>query len=140
MAEKVLPMLLVAGKLIACNGRKKNKYKMDNTNLYKVVMVFNLTKGSAEEELKRSVEETGFPNMLAQQHGFIEMELVKINEEKTMSIQTWETEEHWWAALGKVKNLREKSGQGNTRENILISRELLNGYVKVHKIRKAGER
>ena len=103
---------------------------MDNTNLYKVVLVFNLTKGSADEELKRSNEETSFPNMLAKQHGFIEMELVKINEEKTMSIQTWKTEKDWWAALETVKK---QSAQDGTRENILVSREFLNGYIKVHK-------
>jgi heme-degrading monooxygenase HmoA len=113
---------------------------MDNTNLYKVVLVFNLTKGSADEELKRSNEETSFPNMLAKQQGFIEMELVRINEEKTMSIQTWATEKDWWTALETVKNIREKSGQDNTRENILVSRELLNGYIKVHKTRQSDNK
>ena len=106
---------------------------MSNTNLYKVVLVFNLTKGSADEELRRSNEKASFPNMLAKQQGFIEMELVKITEEKTMSIQTWETEKDWWTALETVKNIPEKSGQHSTRENILVSREFLNGYIKVHK-------
>ncbi|MCB0644521.1 MAG: hypothetical protein KDC44_22910 [Phaeodactylibacter sp.] len=106
---------------------------MDHTNFYKVVLVFNLTAGSADEELRRSNEDFSFPNRLAQQQGFVEMELVKINEEKTMSIQTWETEKDWWAALTTVKNSAEKSGQDSLRENILVSREFLNGYVKVHK-------
>lgn len=106
---------------------------MDNTNLYKVVLVFNLTKGSADEELRRSNEATSFPNMLAKQQGFIEMELVKINDEKTMSIQTWATEKDWWTALETVKNMRSKSGHDSTRENILVSREFLNGHIKVHK-------
>jgi len=61
---------------------------MDKLESYKVVLVFNLQEGRAEEELKRSKEENSFPNLLAKQPGFIEMELVKINEEKTMSIQT----------------------------------------------------
>ena len=112
---------------------------MDKTNLYKVILVFNLTKGSADEELKRSQEETSFPNMLAKRHGFIEMELVKINEEKTMSVQTWETEKDWWAALETVKNIREHSGQDSTRENILVSREFLNGHINVHRVRKGDE-
>ena len=103
---------------------------MDNKNLYKVVLVFNLTKGSADEELKRSLEENSFPNLLSKQTGFIDLELVKINDEKTMSIQTWETEKHWWTALETVKNLREKLDAANTRENILVSRDFLNGYVK----------
>lgn len=107
---------------------------MDNTNLYKVVLVFNLIKGSADEELRRSNEETSFPNMLAKQQGFVEMELVKVNDEKTMSIQTWETEKDWWTALESVKSISGRSGQDSTRENILVSRDLLNGYIKVHKM------
>ena len=106
---------------------------MDKSNLYKVVLVFNLKTGSADEELRRSNESTSFPNMLAKHQGFIEMELVKINEEKTMSIQTWKTEKDWWTALEAVKNTREKSGQDGTRENILESREFLNGYIKAHR-------
>lgn len=105
---------------------------MNKTNLYKVVLVFNLTKGSADEELRRSNEETSFPNLLAKQTGFIEMELVKINEEKTMSIQTWATEKDWWTALETVKNNRENAETDNSRENILISREFLNGSIRVH--------
>jgi heme-degrading monooxygenase HmoA len=105
---------------------------MDKTNLYKVVLVFNLTRGSADEELRRSKEETSFPNLLARQAGFIEMELVKINEEKTMSIQTWATEKDWWTALETVKNNHENFVTNNSRENILVSREFLNGFIRVH--------
>jgi heme-degrading monooxygenase HmoA len=111
--------------------------KMDSTNLYKVVLVFNLAKGSADEELRRSNEETSFPNMLATQQGFIQMEVVKINDEKTMSIQTWETEKDWWTALDVVKNMAAKSPLNSARENILVSREFLNGYIKIHKTVKA---
>jgi heme-degrading monooxygenase HmoA len=113
---------------------------MDKTNLYKVVLVFNLTKGSADEELKRSKEETSFPSLLARQVGFIEMELVKINEEKTMSIQTWATEKDWWTALETVKNNRENAGTDNSRENILVSREFLNGSVRVHNFATSHEK
>ena len=108
------------------------KQTMDKTNLYKVVLVFNLTKGSADEELNRSKEETSFPNLLAKQAGFIEMELVKINGEKTMSIQTWATEKDWWTALETVKNNSEIVGTTDLRENILVSREFLNGSIRVH--------
>ncbi len=58
------------------------------------MLVFTLTKGSADAELHRSKEESSFPNMLAKQPGFIELELIKINDEKTMSVQT-----------GKPKNI-----------------------------------
>src|SRR5690606_23103776 len=141
MTKKVISILFVTCILSACNSNKikQTNNKMDKTNLYKAVLVFNLTKGSADEELRRSNEETSFPNMLAKQQGFIEMELVKINEEKTMSIQTWETEQDWWTALETVKNIREKSGQDSTRENILVSREFLNGYIKVRKTRKQSD-
>lgn len=125
--------LIVASIFSAYSNNKKTMNKMDNTNLYKVVLVFNLTKGSADEELRRSNEATSFPNMLAKQQGFIEMELVKINDEKTMSIQTWATEKDWWTALETVKNMRSESEYDSTRENILVSREFLNGHIKVHK-------
>ncbi len=107
---------------------------MNKSNLYKVVLVFNLTKGSADEELLRSKEETSFPNMLAKQQGFIELELIKINDEKTMSIQTWETEKDWWTALETVKSQQENLATEGTRENILVSRDFLNGYIKVHQL------
>ena len=110
----------------------KTKNIMDNSNLYKVVLIFNLQEGKADEELNRSKMENSFPNLLAKQPGFIELELVKINEEKTMSIQTWKREKDWWAALEAVKKLNENLPRTENRENILISRDFLNGYIKVH--------
>jgi hypothetical protein len=106
---------------------------MNESTHYKVVLVFNLQKGKAEEELYRSKEENSFPNLLAKQPGFIELELVKINDEKTMSIQTWQTEKDWWHALETVKKINESAITDSARENILISREFLNGYIQVHK-------
>jgi len=106
---------------------------MEQTTNYKVVLVFNLTKGSADEELRRSKEAHSFPSLLANQQGFIDMELVKINDEKTMSVQTWATEKDWWTALETVKNTREKLEVESSRENILVSREFLNGYVRLSK-------
>lgn len=102
---------------------------MSNVNPYKVVLVFNLTKGSADEEIRRSKEVNSFPTLLSQQHGFLGMELVKINEEKTMSVQTWATEKDWWSALETVKHIREKPAVEGTRENILVSRDFLSGYI-----------
>ena len=102
---------------------------MDIANSYKVVLVFNLTEGSANEEIRRSKEANSFPTLLSQQNGFLGMELVKINEEKTMSVQTWATEKDWWTALETVKNVREKLEVEKNRENILVSREFLNGYI-----------
>jgi len=106
---------------------------MDKSTHYKVVLIFNLQQGKADEELYRSKEETSFPNLLAKQPGFIELELVKINDEKTMSIQTWQTEKDWWNALEAVKKTNESLVADSNRENILISRDFLNGYIQVHK-------
>jgi hypothetical protein len=102
---------------------------MDNSKLYKVVLVFNLQKGMADEELKRSKDSGSFPNLLAMQPGFIELELIKISDEKTMSIQTWQTEKDWWIALEAVKKIIENSLAGGERENILVSRDFFNGYI-----------
>ena len=62
---------------------------MKKVDAYKVILTFNLKGSQADEELKRSNEKDSFPNMLAQQPGFIELELVRVNESKTLSIQTW---------------------------------------------------
>jgi heme-degrading monooxygenase HmoA len=105
---------------------------MNTTDLYKVVLIFNLTKGSADEELRRSQEENSFPDLLSKQPGFVQMELVKVNDEKTLSIQTWKTEKYWWQALETVKQQQAATGT-QSRENILVSREFLNGSVQVYK-------
>ena len=100
--------------------------------MYKVVLVFNLTSGSANEELRRSAQDHSFPNLLARQPGFVALELVKISEDKTMSAQTWETERHWWSALENVKQLSENGPVDQARENILVSRDFLGGTVVSH--------
>ena len=102
-------------------------------NLYKVVLVFHLTPGAADEELRRSQEPDSFPALLAQQPGFVEMDLVKINEEKTMSIQTWQAEQYWWQALEAVKKVRTEAKVEARRENILLNREMLSGTVTLQK-------
>ena len=106
---------------------------MKKENAYKVVLIFTLTKGSADEEIRRSQKAHSFPSLLSQQPGFIEIELVKINDEKTMSIQTWESAAHWYAALDSVKKLQQESPQ-TPRENILISRDFLGGVIRKHHV------
>ena len=100
---------------------------------YKVVLVFDLVEGLADEELRRSQEEDSFPNLLAAQPGFREFELVKVNESKTLSIQTWETEKDWWQALETVRQQAASTAADPPRENILISRDFLGGWVKAHR-------
>ena len=92
---------------------------------YKVVLVFNLKAGAADEELRRSSEPTSFPSRLATQPGFLSLELVRVSEERTLSIQTWESEASWWRALEAVKAAEGQS----ERESLLVSREFYGGPV-----------
>lgn len=98
---------------------------MDHT--YKVVLLFNLTLGAADEELRRSREPDSFPNRLAKQPGFVQMELVKVDEDRTMSIQTWDSANSWWTALEATKS--EPTAVSPAREEILLSREFYAGEV-----------
>jgi heme-degrading monooxygenase HmoA len=81
---------------------------MSLSDTYKVILIFNLKKGQADEELKRSKETDSFPNMLAGQPGFVSLELVRVDESKTMSVQTWKTEQDWWRGLEAVKPAQAK--------------------------------
>ena len=95
---------------------------------FKVVLTFNLTEGSADEELRRSLEATSFPSLLAKQPGCREIDLIRIGDDKTMSIQTWETEKDWWAALEHVK-AETATLIEDERESILMSRDFVGGEV-----------
>lgn len=96
---------------------------------YKVVLTFHLEKGMADEEIRRSEESDSFPNLLAQQPGCIDIALVKVDDGKTMSIQTWEKQADWWAALKAVQAIKEGSASGG-RDTILVSRDFVAGDVK----------
>lgn len=95
---------------------------------FKVVLIFHLEPGQADEELRRSLETGSFPNRLARQPGFVEMQLVKVSDDQTMSIQTWEAPQDWWKALEAVQ----ADGGGSTSENrpnILVSRDFHAGAI-----------
>ncbi len=94
---------------------------------YKVVLVFDLKPGTAEEELRRSREAGSFPRRLSAQPGFMEMELVKVSDERTMSVQTWSAAEDWWAALETVKAEADRTPDDGKHETILVSREFFAG-------------
>lgn len=102
---------------------------MNKEGGYKVILTFNLKEGQADEELRRSKEENSFPNMLAEQPGFIQLELVRVNESKTLSIQTWESEQDWWNALEAVKQVQAKMPEKQQRQTILESRDFVAGYL-----------
>lgn len=93
---------------------------------FKVVLIFDLKPGSADEELRRSREQTSFPRKLAAQPGFQEMQLVRVSDDQTMSVQSWASAEHWWAALEAVKG---DQSHDNDRETILVSRQFFGGPV-----------
>lgn len=98
-----------------------------DNHLFKVVLVFNLEPGTAEEELRRSAEPDSFPSRLAAQPGFIGMELVKVADDRTMSIQTWQSPSDWWSALEQVKQM--PAPPADERPNILVSRDFYAGPV-----------
>lgn len=97
-------------------------------SIYKVVLLFTLKPGRAEEELRRSREAESFPMMLAQQPGFAGMELVRVNDDQTMSLQSWSSAEDWWAALDAVKSAIDDRGIDD-RESILVDRRVFAGPV-----------
>jgi hypothetical protein len=95
---------------------------------YKVVLVFNLKPGLADEELRRSARENSFPNRLAREPGCIGLELVKVSADRTMSIQTWRSERDWWTALNAVKQAQDGSPEV-AADSILVSRDFFGGSV-----------
>lgn len=103
---------------------------------FKVVLIFHLKPGQADEELRRSGEETSLPNRLARQPGFVAMQFVKLSDEQTMSIQTWKTAQNWWTALDAVKSDSQSGQAAEDRPSILVSRDFHAGPV-VHELRAA---
>ena len=99
---------------------------------YKVVLVFNLAAGRADEEVRRSTADGSFPALLSGQPGFVSMVLVRVDDSRTLSIQTWRSERDWWAALETAKAQAE--GQSGRREEILVSREFFAGTVVAERI------
>lgn len=93
---------------------------------YKVVAIFELSPGTADEEVRRSLEVDGTPRRLAGQPGFISAEVVRIDDDHTMSVQTWESPEACWAALQVVQSQPDPRGP---QESILVSREFHAGLV-----------
>ncbi len=96
---------------------------------FKVVLVFHLVDGTADEELRRSLEPGSFPNRLARQPGFVDMQLVKVGEAQTLSVQTWQRAGDWWAALEAVKHEGASASGRDDRPAILVSRDFHAGPV-----------
>lgn len=86
----------------------------------------------ADEELSRSEEPGSFPDLLAQQPGFTGMELVKISENRTMSVQSWTTPEAWWAGLERAKN-EANTPDRDARPDIVVSPAFYAGTIEAMK-------
>lgn len=97
---------------------------MDAESVYRVVLVFDLQPGQADEELRRSRREGSVPDLLSRQPGFVDMELVKVSEDRTMSLQTWRRPEDWLAALSLLR----QSAPGS-EPSILVERTFYGGEV-----------
>jgi heme-degrading monooxygenase HmoA len=103
-----------------------NRTITESNEAYRVVLVFHLKPGQADEELRRSLREESFPKRLKRQPGCISLELVKIGEDKTMSVQIWSSAQHWWSALEAAK---QAPNGGTAEETILVSRDFFGGSV-----------
>ncbi len=94
---------------------------------YKFVVVFKLQPGRADVEIERCRSGHSFPNLLREQPGFISYEVVKLGEESTMIIQTWETKEHLAQAIPRASAARARLAE--KQENIVVSSETFAGEV-----------
>lgn len=93
---------------------------------YKLVVVLKLQPGQADVEIGRCRSEHSFPNLLSKEPGFISFEVVKLGEDSTMVIQTWETKEHLMQAMPKAAAERARVEE---QENIMLSSETFAGEV-----------
>ncbi|MCB9672974.1 MAG: antibiotic biosynthesis monooxygenase, partial [Alphaproteobacteria bacterium] len=93
-----------------------------------VVLVFQLQPGTADEELRRSQEPGSFPDVLSRQPGFLEMDLVRLDDQRTMSVQAWSSQAAWWAALQAAR----EGTAARDQPTILVERSFFGGDV-VHR-------
>lgn len=104
---------------------------------YKLVVVLKLQPGKADVEIARCRSEHSFPNLLREQPGFVSFEVVKLGEDSTMVIQTWETKEHLTQAMPKASAARARlAGQ----ENIVLASETFAGEVALTSAEERAER
>ena len=88
---------------------------------FKMIAVFTLHPGKANEEIERCKSESSLLNTLKTFPGFISYEVIKISEESTMTIQTWETKKHFSEAIPKAMGMQSEKNKG--RENLVISHQ-----------------
>jgi heme-degrading monooxygenase HmoA len=104
------------------------KISSNNNNMtYKTIAVFKLISDKADEEIERCKSENSLLNTLKKFPGFISYEVVKLNNDSTMTIQNWETKTHFTSAIPKAMALNKELTKD--RENIVLSYEGYSGEV-----------
>ncbi|HXB40535.1 MAG TPA: antibiotic biosynthesis monooxygenase family protein [Bacteroidia bacterium] len=94
---------------------------------YKIVAVFKLQSDKADEEIERCKSADSLLNTLKTFPGFISYEVVRINDDSTMTIQTWETKAHFLTAMPEAMGIH--SAKNVTRENLVVSHQGYSGEV-----------
>ncbi len=94
---------------------------------YKVIAIFKLQPNTADQEIERCKSPESLLNTLKTFAGFVAYEVVKISEDSTMTIQTWETKEHFQSAMAKAMGAH--SAKIQTRENLVISYQGYSGEI-----------
>jgi len=94
---------------------------------YKTISVFKLKPNTADQEIERCKSPESLLNTLKTFAGFISYEVIKISNESTMTIQTWETKEHFQSAIPKAMGAH--SAKIQTRENLVISYQGYSGEI-----------
>ncbi len=94
---------------------------------YKVVVVFRLLPGQADAEIARCRSEHSLVNLLRQEPGFVAYEVVKLGEDKTMVVQTWETKAHLKRAIPKAAAARARLT--GVQESLVVSGKTFAGEV-----------
>ena len=94
---------------------------------YKVIAIFKLQPNKADEEIERCKSSGNLLNILKAFPGFISYEVVKISDESTMTIQTWETGEHFQSAISKA--MMSQSEKNQARENLVVSYQSHSGEI-----------
>ncbi|HWY38406.1 MAG TPA: antibiotic biosynthesis monooxygenase family protein [Bacteroidia bacterium] len=94
---------------------------------YKIIAVFKLQPGKADEEIERCKSADSLLNTLRTFPGFISYEVVKMNEESTMTIQTWRSKADFTEAMPKAMGVQASKIKG--RENIVVSYQGYSGEV-----------
>jgi heme-degrading monooxygenase HmoA len=94
---------------------------------YKVIAIFKLQPNTADQEIERCKSPESLLNTLKTFPGFISYEVIKISEDSTMTMQTWESKEHFQTAMPKA--MGSHSAKNKTRENFVVSYQGYSGNI-----------